>query len=185
LPDRVYGPELMVRTAKALAERNLSVYLYGSKKEVLERLGERLRERYPKLLIAGMEASKFRPLSTDEKTAVVERIWISGASAVFVGLGCPRQEVWAYEYRDLLGIPILAVGAAFDFHAGTVPQAPKTMQDRGLEWLFRLSQEPKRLWKRYLLLNPSFLWNVTLQLLNIRTERAQPPDGTEPIESFG
>lgn len=103
----------------------------------------------------------------------------------FLGLGCPRQEIWAYEYRNLLNIPILAVGAAFDFHAGTLPQAPKTMQNFGLEWLFRLIQEPKRLWRRYVILNPLYLWNIFLQYLGLRKFVPSMPDGNERIESYG
>jgi exopolysaccharide biosynthesis WecB/TagA/CpsF family protein len=103
-----------------------------------------------------------------ERAELVERIVASGAQITFVGLGCPRQEVWAYEYRDLLRMPILAIGAAFDFHAGTKPQAPHWMQDRGLEWLFRLKSEPGRLWRRYLVLNPWYLVLVATQLLRLR-----------------
>jgi exopolysaccharide biosynthesis WecB/TagA/CpsF family protein len=185
LPDRVYGPELTLRVTMALAERNLSVYLYGSKQDVLERFAGNLQAQYPGLVIAGMEPSKFRRISEEEREEVVKRIKDSGTHAVFVGLGCPRQEVWAFEYRGLLGIPVLAVGAAFDFHAGTLPQAPKFMQDYGLEWLFRLAQEPKRLWQRYLVLNPMYLWNVMLQYMKLRFVTPKAPDGNEPVESFG
>ena len=100
-------------------------------------------------------------------------------------MGCPRQEVWAYEYRDLLNLPILAIGAAFDFHAGILPQAPKLMQDFGLEWLFRLIQEPKRLWQRYLFLNPLYLWNLSLQYFGLKRFLPIMPKGNEKIESFG
>jgi exopolysaccharide biosynthesis WecB/TagA/CpsF family protein len=116
---------------------------------------------------------------------LVERVKSSGANALVLGLGCPRQEVWAYEYRDLLGIPILAVGAAFDFFAGNLPQAPRYLQDLGLEWLFRLLQEPKRLWKRYLLLNPLYLWGILQQRFGIRQFMPPLPDGQESVESFG
>jgi exopolysaccharide biosynthesis WecB/TagA/CpsF family protein len=100
-----------------------------------------------------------------ERDAVAERIRQSGARITFVGLGCPRQEVWAYEHRALLDMPIVAVGAAFDFHAGTARQAPPALQTAGLEWAFRLVQEPRRLWRRYVLLNPLYLFCLTLQLL--------------------
>lgn len=185
LPDRVYGPELTLRCAEAFAKQGLCVYLYGSKSEVLVRFADNLRRRFPGLRIAGMEASKFRTLSDAERRELVARIHASGADAVFVGLGCPRQEVWAFEYRELLGIPILAVGAAFDFHAGTLLQAPRVMQDLGLEWLFRLLQEPRRLWQRYLILNPLYVWNVSLQALGVRRLNPLGPDGNERIESFG
>lgn len=185
LPDRVYGPNLTLRVAQAFAEKGLSIYLYGSKLEVLIRFAERLQQRFPQLQIVGMEPSKFRRLDREERKELVARIRASGASAVFLGLGCPRQEVWAYEYRQLLGIPILAVGAAFDFHAGTLPQAPQKMQDLGLEWLFRLLQEPNRLWRRYVILNPMYLWHICLQYLGWQKCVPRMPDGSEPIESYG
>jgi N-acetylglucosaminyldiphosphoundecaprenol N-acetyl-beta-D-mannosaminyltransferase len=185
LPDRVYGPNLTLFTAGALAQRNLPVYLYGSKFDVLARFADNLRKRFPGLDVRGMEPSKFRRLDPGERQAVIDRILASGAKAVFVGLGCPRQEVWAFEYREALSMPILAVGAAFDFHAGTLPQAPRFLQDKGLEWLYRLIQEPKRLWRRYLILNPLYLWNLALQASGIRRVDPIRPYGTEPLESFG
>jgi len=168
LRERVYGPTLVLKTC-ALAEREkLGIYLYGSTPDVLERLERALQRRFPALVISGREPSQFRQLSPEEKDAVVARIRASGARITFVGLGCPRQEVWAYEYREALAMPILAVGAAFDFHAGTLRQAPKWMQDRGLEWLYRLKAEPRRLWRRYLLLNPRYAALVLAQLLRLR-----------------
>jgi exopolysaccharide biosynthesis WecB/TagA/CpsF family protein len=136
-------------------------------------------------VIAGAETSKFRRLTEDEKLALSRRIVDSGAKGVVVGLGCPRQEVWAYEYRNLLRMPILAVGAAFDFHAGTLKQAPGYLQDRGLEWLYRLVQEPKRLWRRYLVYNSLYIFHLGLQLFRLRAYPAMMPDGREPVESYG
>jgi exopolysaccharide biosynthesis WecB/TagA/CpsF family protein len=107
-------------------------------------------------------------LTIEERAEVVSRIRASGAQVVFVGLGCPRQEVWAYEYREALSVPIVAVGAAFPMHAGMLAQAPHWMQARGLEWVFRLVVEPKRLWRRYLLLNPWYVWLVVSQRLGLR-----------------
>lgn len=185
LPDRVYGPNLTLRVAQAFAELGLSIYLYGSNQEVLSKFAQNLKRRFPSLMIAGMEPSKFRRLSNPERIELADRIKASGANAVFLGLGCPRQEIWAYEYRNLLNIPILAVGAAFDIHAGTLSQAPKAIQNLGLEWLYRLYQEPKRLWRRYILLNPLYLWNVLLQYLGLRKFVPPMPDGTERIESYG
>lgn len=185
LPDRVYGPNLTLKVAESFANEGLSIYLYGSKPETLDKLVANLQNLYPKLKIVGAEPSKFRKLTEEERLQLVERIKASGADAVFLGLGCPRQETWAYEYRNLLKIPILAVGAAFDFHAGTIPQAPRWMQKAGLEWFYRLCQEPQRLWKRYMLLNPLYLWNILLQYLGWKKFVPTMPNGMEQIESYG
>lgn len=168
LPDRVYGPTLTLKVCARAAEEQLSIYLYGSTQPVLDRLAANLRARFPNLTIAGVTPSYFRPVTADEKAQIVAQICASGAKIVFVGLGCPRQEVWVYEHREHLPMPLLAVGAAFDFHAGTLPQAPAKMQQWGLEWLYRLLREPKRLWQRYLFLNPYYVWLVALQYFGIR-----------------
>jgi N-acetylglucosaminyldiphosphoundecaprenol N-acetyl-beta-D-mannosaminyltransferase len=153
----------------SLAEREgLGIYLYGATSYIQESLVRSLRKRFPRLLICGAEPSKFRRLSEDEKMKTVARIKASGAQITFVGLGCPRQEVWAYEYRDALSMPILAVGAAFEFHAGTKQQAPRWMQDYGFEWVFRLKTEPRRLWRRYILLNPWYVSLVVAQVFRLR-----------------
>jgi N-acetylglucosaminyldiphosphoundecaprenol N-acetyl-beta-D-mannosaminyltransferase len=178
LPERVYGPTLMLRLCERAAAEELPVYLYGSRVEVLDRLRARLTARIPGLLVAGAEPSRFRRLAPVERQEVVARIRRSGAAMTFVGLGCPRQEVWAYEHREALGMPIVAVGAAFDFHAGILPQAPPVLQAHGLEWLFRLVQEPRRLWRRYLYLNPLYLSLVALQGLRLR--RFDPLDLRRP-----
>lgn len=136
--------------------------------EVLQAFSSRLSDRYPNLIIAGSQPRRLRKVSPAEKLEIAQEIRESGAAITFVGLGCPRQEVWAYEYREELSMPLLAVGAAFDFHAGLLPQAPKKLQDLGLEWFYRLVQEPKRLWKRYLFLNPYYLWLISLQILKLR-----------------
>ena len=185
LPDRVCGPALTLRVAQAFAERGLSIYLYGSNQEVLNKFAQNLTQWFPGLTIAGKEPSKFRRLSDHERIELADRIKASGANAVFLGLGCPRQEIWAYEYRNLLNIPILAIGAAFDFHAGKLQPAPKVIQDAGLEWLYRLIQEPKRLWRRYVILNPLYLWNILLQYLGLKKFIPGTPDGSERIESYG
>jgi exopolysaccharide biosynthesis WecB/TagA/CpsF family protein len=163
LPDRVYGPNLMLKICERAAADGLPIYLFGSTPEMLTKLQDRLTEKYPSLKIAGSRPSAFRRLTQAERDTVVQKIRASGAKIVFVGLGCPRQEVFAFEMRDLLGVPLLAVGAAFSFHAGILPQAPPTMQRWGLEWMYRLVQEPRRLWKRYVLLNPLYLTLLGLQ----------------------
>ena len=178
LKDRVYGPTLTLLVCEKAAAEGLPIYLYGSKPEVLEALSGKLRDRYPNLIIAGSQPSRFRKVSPEEKLEIAKKIRDSGAAITLVGLGCPRQEVWAYEYRDELPMPLLAVGAAFDFHAGLLPQAPKKLQDLGLEWFYRLVQEPKRLWKRYLFLNPYYVWLISLQMLKLRKfdpKKVPPP----------
>lgn len=169
LPDRVYGPTLMLKTCERAAQDGLPIFLFGGKPELLELLRSRLLERFPTLKIAGMQPSQFRRLTPAERDATVAAIHASGAKITLVGLGCPRQEVWAYEFREALSMPILAVGAAFNFHAGLLPQAPPALQGRGLEWLYRFVQEPKRLWKRYLLLNPLYVSLLVLQALGLRS----------------
>ena len=149
LTDRVYGPTLMLRVCEAAARDGLPIYLYGGRPQVLERLGKRLPALVPGLTIAGLRSPPFRALSPEEDQADTSAIRDSGARIVFVGLGCPRQEQWAFAHRSQLPMPIVCVGAAFDFHAGTLRQAPAWMQARGLEWLFRLLMEPRRLWRRY------------------------------------
>jgi exopolysaccharide biosynthesis WecB/TagA/CpsF family protein len=148
LPDRVYGPNLTLKVCERAALEGHSIYLYGSTPEVLEALTQSLSEKFPGIRIAGAEASKFRRLIPGEKVELAARIVASGASITLVGLGCPRQEAFAYEFREFLPMPILAVGAAFPFLAGMTPQAPAWMQDRGLEWFFRLFSEPRRLLRR-------------------------------------
>lgn len=178
LADRVYGPNLTLKICERAAQEGLAVYLYGSTPEILSALTQSLRQRFPSIRIAGAEPSKFRQLSGEEKTELAARIVSSGASITMVGLGCPRQETFAYEFREALSMPILSVGAAFPFLAGLVPQAPVWMQDRGLEWLFRLRAEPRRLWRRYVYLNPVYLLLVALQACRLSQF---PTDGRLPM----
>jgi N-acetylglucosaminyldiphosphoundecaprenol N-acetyl-beta-D-mannosaminyltransferase len=178
LPDRVYGPTLTIKACEAAARENLPVFLYGSTEAVLDGFSANLRARFPTLSVAGRMASRFRCLEEGEQRAIAEQIRESGARLVLVGLGCPRQEVWVYEHLSLLTMPMLAVGAAFDFHAGLLPQAPPWMQGCGLEWLFRLFQEPRRLWRRYLILNPLYLWGIGRQRLGLHP--LLPPAGPIP-----
>lgn len=180
LRERVYGPALTLKVCEAAARDGVPIFLYGSKRAVLDQLVQRLKERYPSLIVAGAEASKFRRLSADEKAQVVDRIKGSGAQITFVGLGCPRQEVFAYEFREALSMPVLAVGAAFDYHAGLVDEPPQVLQDYGLQWLYRFLQEPRRLWRRYLLLNPAYLGLLLAQVL--RLWKPDPDSGVQPSE---
>ena len=178
LDERVYGPTLMLEVCDRCQQEGLPIYLYGSSGEVLTKLREKLQVRFPRLKVAGAEPSRFRRITGEEKSQIVQRIRESGAQVVFAGLGCPRQEVWAYEYRDALSLPVIAVGAAFDFHAGTISQAPPPLQRAGLEWLYRLSREPRRLWRRYALLNPLYVAMVAAQAAGLRKVEGlgTPPD---------
>ena len=180
LRDRVYGPTLMLKVCEVAAQERLALYLYGSRQATLDLLVPRLRARFPGVEIAGAEPSKFRKTSTDEKSDIVERIKSSGAAMAFVGLGCPRQEVFAYEYRVALQMPVIAVGVAFDYHAGVLTEPPMFMQRWGFQWLYRLVQEPRRLWKRYLITNTSYAGLLVLQAVRfLRPDplRAQEPRG--------
>ena len=177
LADRVYGPTLALKVMEACGREGTPIYLYGTTNALLTELRKALAARIPDLQIAGSKPSRFRPISEEERGEVALRIRASGAKITFVGIGCPRQEIWAYEFRNLLSMPVLAVGAAFPFIAGSLSQAPKWMQSRGLEWLFRLAAEPRRLWKRYILLNPLYLAMVGLQVCGKQfSQQGIPPD---------
>jgi len=167
---RVYGPDLMAKHCERAAARGTPIYLYGGRdEERLALLRAKLEERFPGLRIAGSFSPPFRPLTDQERERVIEDIDRSGAAVVWVGTGQPKQELWMAEMRPLLRAPILAgVGAAFDFHAGLTAQAPGWMQHAGLEWLFRLSREPRRLWRRYASQNPRFLASFAKQWLHER-----------------
>ncbi len=178
LPDRVYGPELTLRLCERASREGVSIYLYGSTPDVLEELETNLCNRYPGLRIAGSESPPFRALTAEESEEVVQRINNSGAGIVFVGLGCPKQDYFAARYRDRIHAALVCVGAAFDFHAGTKRIAPSWMQNRGLEWLFRLCEEPKRLWRRYLFTNSIFVQRLFRQWLYKKRQRLD--DATEP-----
>jgi exopolysaccharide biosynthesis WecB/TagA/CpsF family protein len=182
LPERVCGPDLMLEVCARAAEQRLPIYLYGSRAETLDALCRNLTSCFPGLIVAGRQPSRFRRLSPDERRETVEAIQRSGAAILFVGLGCPRQEVWVYEYQDALDIPLVAVGAAFDYHAGNLKRAPAPLQRVGLEWLYRLAQEPRRLWRRYLLLNPSYLTLLALQAS--RLHRFDPQSATRPTSDL-
>lgn len=165
LPDRVYGPEFMKRLCGRCAESGLGVYLYGGSSLAVTRLKARLEEASPGLRVVGYESPPFRPLSVEEDLATTTRINESRAGIVFLGLGCPKQEVFAYQHRKSIEAVQICVGAAFDFLSGEKPMAPKWMQDRGLEWLFRLWNEPRRLHRRYLRTNSVFLLLLVRALL--------------------
>ena len=178
LRKRVYGPDLTLAVLAQAAQNRIPVFFYGSTPDVLSQLRVNLKQRFPNLVVAGTEPSTFGRTRPEIADRIADKIRQSGAQIVFVGLGCPRQEVWAYEFRHRLKMPIVAVGAAFPFLAGTLRQAPRWMQDRGLEWFFRLCSEPKRLWRRYLLMSPAYLFLVACQLLGVHFDsEGKSPDG--------
>ncbi|HEX4603964.1 MAG TPA: WecB/TagA/CpsF family glycosyltransferase [Candidatus Angelobacter sp.] len=181
LRQRVYGPNLTLAVVARAEQEDLPVYFYGSTQEVLALMCSNLQQRFPKLRIAGATPSTFGRITLEAANRIGDQIRQSGAQIVFVGLGCPRQEVWAYEFRDRIQLPILAVGAAFPFLAGTLRQAPKWMQDRGLEWLFRLCTEPRRLWRRYLMLSPAYLLLVACQWLGFTFQTTGTPPAEEVL----
>jgi N-acetylglucosaminyldiphosphoundecaprenol N-acetyl-beta-D-mannosaminyltransferase len=174
LSSRVYGPELMDRACARAAATGQRFYLYGGRSQgALVELARLLRIRHPGLRIVGGYAPPFRPLTGEEEEAVAADIARCRADVVWVGIGVPRQEKWMARMRPKLDAPVLiGVGAAFDFHAGIVSQAPEALQRLGLEWAFRLSQEPRRLWRRYLRYNPRFVTGFARQYArHLRTRR--------------
>jgi N-acetylglucosaminyldiphosphoundecaprenol N-acetyl-beta-D-mannosaminyltransferase len=164
---RVYGPDMMLEICRHGAELGWRHYFYGGTDVLLRDLVAQLRTKIPTLQVAGVWAPPFRPLTLVEEDEVTTRINNAAPDLVWVGLGTPKQDFWMARFRPKLQSPVLlAVGAAFSFHAGHVPQAPRWMMRLGLEWLFRLCIEPKRLWRRYVIGVPRFLWLVLLQ--NVR-----------------
>jgi N-acetylglucosaminyldiphosphoundecaprenol N-acetyl-beta-D-mannosaminyltransferase len=166
LDKRVYGPELMARACARAVETGQRFYLYGGRDQgALFQLALNLRRRYPGIQIVGGYSPPHRRLNAEEREAVAAEINSCRADVVWVGIGVPKQEKWMAEMRPLLDVPVLVgVGAAFDFHAGVVPQAPSWLQDAGLEWAYRLTREPRRLWRRYLRYNPRFVAAFARQL---------------------
>ena len=163
--ERVYGPSLLPIICEHARERGLSVGFYGGSQEVLDELVQRIWRRFPGLDVSFAFAPPFRVVGADEDQKVIESIEASETNILFVGLGCPKQERWIAEHRSSLSCVMVGVGAAFDFHAGSKAQAPAWMQISGLEWLFRLCCEPRRLWRRYLYHNPRFLFHFVRQLV--------------------
>jgi N-acetylglucosaminyldiphosphoundecaprenol N-acetyl-beta-D-mannosaminyltransferase len=155
--QRVYGPDLLLCVCEAAEKAGISIGMLGSTVAVLDKLKRNLELRYRDLRIAYMHAPPFRTLSSAEIDLIAHDVQDSGTKILFVGLGCPKQERWMARNKEKMPAVMLGVGAAFDFHAGTLPNAPRILKQLGLEWLFRLSMEPKRLWKRYVFNNPRFV----------------------------
>ena len=165
LDDRVYGPELMARYCERAAHSGTRMYLYGGRNQgALVQLALNLRHRFPGVKIVGGYSPPFRDLAEEEEDAIVAEMNGSNADVIWVGVGAPKQEKWMAAMRERLDAPVLVgVGAAFDFHAGLIAQAPDWMQSAGLEWLFRMAQEPRRLAPRYVRYNPRFITGFARQ----------------------
>lgn len=165
LQERIDGPTLMWRYCEASQDTGVSCFLYGNTKETLDRLSAQLKRSFPGLRIAGAYSPPFRALTPDEDQQVVQLINDSGASVVWVSLGCPKQEAWMNDHRNSIRAVMVGVGAAFDYHAGTLWRAPVWMRRYGMEWLFRLLLEPRRLWRRYLSTNLQFVSLAAAELI--------------------
>lgn len=163
--ERVYGPTLMLHVLEAAAREGIPVGFYGGKTEVLDVLVEKMQNRYEGLNVAFALSPPFREMSLEEDSRNVKDIQQSNTRILFVGLGCPKQELWMAEHRGKIDTVMIGVGAAFDFLAGIKPQAPAWIQAIGLEWLYRLTTEPRRLWRRYLYNNPRFVFLAICDLL--------------------
>jgi N-acetylglucosaminyldiphosphoundecaprenol N-acetyl-beta-D-mannosaminyltransferase len=163
--ERVYGPDLMLMLCDRAAREGWKCYFYGGNPGVPEKLKEVLVARFPALKIVGIQSPPFRTLSPEEDLSACAQINASKPDILWVGLGSPKQDIWIHEHRDKLDVSVMhGVGAAFDFLSGELPQAPRWMMNSGLEWLFRLMVEPRRLWKRYTVVNLKFLYLVAREL---------------------
>ena len=173
--EKVYGPDLMLEICRISGDRGYKNYFYGSTFEVLNKLNRKLKSIFPDFPLTGMYSPPFRDLSPKEDEEIIGMINEANPDVLWIGLGSPKQDIWMYEHRQKLNVPvIIGVGAAFDFIAGTKKQAPRWMQKIGMEWLFRLSSEPKRLWKRYAFGNTLFLYLITKELIiNLLKKRTE------------
>ncbi|HEX8735223.1 MAG TPA: WecB/TagA/CpsF family glycosyltransferase [Pyrinomonadaceae bacterium] len=171
-PDaaRVRANDLMILLCEYAAKNSLSVGFYGGKQQVIDAIKERAKKELPNLQIAYAFSPPFRPLTDEEDASVTAEINRAKPDILFMGLGCPKQENWMAAHKDKIKAVMLGVGASFDFYAGNVKESPEWLGKLGLEWLYRLTQEPKRLWKRYLILNPRFMWLATRQLLKTKKD---------------
>jgi N-acetylglucosaminyldiphosphoundecaprenol N-acetyl-beta-D-mannosaminyltransferase len=176
---RVYGPDLMLRMLEESARRGYTSFFLGGGEGVAEDLRTRMVERFPGLRVVGTFCPPWRPLTDPERRELTARIDASRPDLMWVGLGAPKQDLFMAEYHELLKCKVMiGVGAAFDFHTGRVRQAPRWMMKAGLEWLFRLAVEPRRLWRRYLRNNPAFLWHIFLEQSGLRSYPCQGRDAS-------
>jgi N-acetylglucosaminyldiphosphoundecaprenol N-acetyl-beta-D-mannosaminyltransferase len=184
--SRVYGPDLMLAAMQRGLKTGWKHYLYGSHPAVVADVASRLSARFPGLRIVGQRCPPFRPLTSEEDAADVASINAAQPDVVWVSLGSPKQDLWCARHVTLLDVPLLiGVGAAFDFMAGHIPQAPLWMRQAGLEWLFRLAMEPRRLWRRYLIYNPRFVARLGLELVGRRLRRRALRPATSPHDTTG
>jgi exopolysaccharide biosynthesis WecB/TagA/CpsF family protein len=167
LKDKVSGPKLTWKVLEKANEEKLSLYLYGSTAKTLTLFQENIARNFPQIQLVGHHVDRFRNATKEEDEADIIKINQSGAQLILVGRGCPRQEIWVAEHIGKINGVMLAVGAAFDIHANILKQAPVWMQNNGLEWLFRLIQEPRRLWKRYLFTNSKFIYLILLKIFKL------------------
>ncbi len=170
--ERINGPDLMLKYLAQAEQLGQTVFFYGSTESTLELLRANLMRQFPKLRIGGRYSPPFRPLTIQEDEEVVDMINRSGANVVFVGLGCPKQEKWMAEHRGRIQAVMIGVGAAFDYHSGVIKRAPLWWQRNGLEWLYRLGSEPRRLFKRYLVTNSLFVVGIMRQFIMAMLNRS-------------
>lgn len=163
--DRVAGLDILLALCEAAPAQNISVFFVGSESPILNQMRSRLRDEFPNLQIAGMEPLPFRPLTSAEDEALIQQINASGAGVVLVSLGCPKQERWMADHKDKIHAVMIGLGGAFPVYAGICKRAPRWIREMGMEWFYRLVQEPRRLWKRYSTTIPLFLWLATKQLI--------------------
>lgn len=164
--QQVRGQDIMTALCAASGQKSLNIGFYGgSSDELLSTVKRKLLETYPDIRISYAYSPPFRPLTAEEDAQVIDDINNSNVNVLFVGIGCPKQERWMAEHKDTLNCVMLGVGAAYDFIAGSKKHAPRWVQKIGMEWLYRLCSEPKRLWRRYLSTNPRFIWHFTKQLI--------------------
>jgi len=163
--DRVAGLDVLSVLCEQASTENISIFFLGSQVAILAQIRAKLEQEFPNLQIAGMESLPFRPLSEDEDNAVVQKVNESGCGLVFVSLGCPKQEIWMSKHKDQVQAVMLGLGGAFPVYAGIHKRAPQLVRSLGLEWLYRLVQEPRRLWRRYSTTIPIFIWLAFKQLV--------------------
>ncbi len=163
--NRVAGMDILLSLCQLAPQRNISVFFLGSEASILEKIRKKLSQKFPNLKIAGMEPLPFRPLTSAEDDAIIKKINESGASLVLVSLGCPKQEYWMHQHKGKIQAVMIGLGGVFPVLAGVHKRAPQWIRESGLEWLYRLIQEPRRLWKRYSTTNTLFIWLALKQLL--------------------